>query len=208
MAITGVPLILFLFAHMIGNLHIFLGPDALNGYAHFLQGLGPLLWIFRMILITLFVVHVFVSATLVVENQLARPKAYSKKATLIATLSSRTMIYTGTLIVACLVYHLLHFTVQSTDPIFQYLLDKEGRHDVYRMISLSFSYPTIAGAYMSAVILLGFHLNHSASSFFQSLGLNNHRFHKYIQLIGPVTCLILVVGFSAVPFSILMGWIR
>ncbi len=113
MALTGIVLVGFLLGHTIGNLQIFMGSDTFNHYAAFLQGLGEILWIMRIVLILSVVLHIITSIKLKLGNNAAKPVAYKYKSYLTAKLTSRNMIWTGLMILAFLVYHLLHFTVGS-----------------------------------------------------------------------------------------------
>src|SRR5690349_17138538 len=95
MAVTGVLLIAWVVGHLVGNLQVFSGPDKLNGYAHFLHSLGPILWIERLMLLALVVIHIWAATVLTLENHAARDVPYSVKHTIRATLASRTMRWTG-----------------------------------------------------------------------------------------------------------------
>jgi len=116
MAITGVLLLLFLFGHMAGNMQIFTGKEAFNAYAHFLQGLGELLWIIRIVLFLLLVFHVITSVRLKLLNWSAKPDGYKVKNYLKASINARTMFWTGLMIFCFLVFHLLHYTTGTLDP--------------------------------------------------------------------------------------------
>ncbi len=116
MAITGFFLILFVTGHMIGNLQVFAGREVFNTYAHFLQSLGELLWLIRISLFICLILHIITSIRLKALNLGAKPVGYKKKSYAKATFSARTMIWTGIMIFAFLVYHLMHFTIGVADP--------------------------------------------------------------------------------------------
>ncbi|MDQ1265753.1 MAG: succinate dehydrogenase / fumarate reductase, cytochrome b subunit [Bacteroidota bacterium] len=116
MALTGVILVAFITGHTVGNMQIFLGRDTFNTYAHFLQSLGELLWVIRIVLILSLIFHIITSVKLKLQNYSATPQKYEVKRYIKATLTGRTMIWTGIMVFAFLVYHLLHFTVGITDP--------------------------------------------------------------------------------------------
>lgn len=116
MATTGIILVLFLIGHAIGNLQVFLGREVYNNYAHFLQSLGELLWVIRGVLFVCLVLHIITSVKLKIQNLVAKPTKYHVKNYLKAKLTSRTMIWTGTMLFCFLVYHLLHFTAGVTNP--------------------------------------------------------------------------------------------
>src|SRR5215216_4663524 len=110
MAVTGLILIGFVIGHLVGNLQVFQHPDHINGYAHFLRELGPLLWIARIGLLIAVVIHIWAATVLTLENNKARGGAYGVKHTIRATLASRTMRLTGYVVLAFIIYHLAHFT--------------------------------------------------------------------------------------------------
>lgn len=122
MALTGLVLVGFTIGHMIGNLQMFLHPDWINEYAYKLQHMPyGLLWLVRAILLVCVIAHIWVAALLVMENRRARPDAYSVKNPVQASFASRTMRYSGVILLAFIVFHLLHFTVQSVHPEFREL---------------------------------------------------------------------------------------
>lgn len=208
MAATGLILVLFLFGHMAGNLQMFLGQDKMNTYAATLQSMGALLWFVRLVLLLSFILHVFTSIRLKLLNMSARPVAYAKKQWVRATLTSRTMMLSGSTIFAFLVYHLLHFTFGSTNPSHYHLTDALGRHDVYSMIILGYQNVPISLVYALAMLLLGFHLTHAIASTFQTLGINHPRFTPIIEKTGLAVALIIVIGFLSIPFGVLAGIIQ
>src|SRR5208337_2639565 len=117
MAITGFFMLFFVTVHLMGNSAVFIGPSALNTYAEKLHSLGILVWIFRGFMFLMLAVHVFFGITLTLENRAANPSKYAKSRKLKATFASRTMIWTGVLLLAFLVYHLLQFTFRVTPDI-------------------------------------------------------------------------------------------
>ncbi len=124
MAVTGVILVGFILGHTAGNMQVYMGKEAFNGYAAFLQGLGEVLWIIRGVLFLSLVLHVITSIRLKMLNNAAKPVAYQYKSYLKAKLTSRTMIWTGLMIFAFLTYHILHFTAGVTNP------DEYNHHEV------------------------------------------------------------------------------
>ncbi|MCB1322654.1 MAG: succinate:quinone oxidoreductase, partial [Leptospiraceae bacterium] len=138
MAVTGAALILFLFAHLSGNLLMFAGQDAMNNYAVSLREMGPLLWIARIGLLTIFVIHIGIGISLSIQNRRARPERYQYEKTIQASVASRFMIQTGLLLLFYLLYHLAHFTLGLAHEQYFHLVDTSGRHDVYSMVVLGF----------------------------------------------------------------------
>lgn len=208
MAVTGIGLSLFLFGHLAGNFLVFAGPDALNEYAAGLRKLPyGLLWVARIGLLVIFLLHLATAIRLSMANRAARPVRYKFEDTYQASLASRTMIYSGLLIFAYLIYHLLHFTFLQVGPT-EYSVDAAGRHDVYAMVIRSFQNPALAIAYVVAMAATGFHLSHGFSSLFQSLGLNHPKYNKIWRCGGPVVAWLLAIGFSTIPLSILFGFVK
>jgi succinate dehydrogenase / fumarate reductase cytochrome b subunit len=191
---------------MAGNLQMYLGPERMNAYAHFLQSLGEILWLIRFVLVMCALLHVITSVWLKFLNMAARPNRYVMKKWIKAGLLSRTMLWTGSFVFIFIAYHLLHFTFRTTNPEY-YKLTAAGWHDVYRMVVLSYQNPAISIAYIAFMILLAFHLSHAISSAFQTLGINHPKYNGVINALGPVLSIILAVGFSSIPLGVLAGWI-
>jgi len=208
-AATGVILILFVIGHLLGNLQIFLGPDWLNGYAEHLRDLGPILWVIRIFLLVTVLVHIYYTIRLAMENRRARPERYRRKETVKATFASRSMVMSGLILLAFIIYHLLHFTVRTTDPRFLALpKDPLGHYDVYSMMILGFQSWLVSGFYLLGMFLLALHLSHGSSSFFQSLGLNNQKLAPRLALGGRIFAWCLFIGYSSIPAAVLLGWVR
>ncbi len=207
MAITGVVLVAFVIGHMLGNLQIFMGQDQMNTYAEKLQAMGALLWAVRGALLLCAVLHIVTSLYLKKLNLDARPVKYVFNNTVQATLSSRTMIYSGLAIFFFLLYHLLHFTIGAVQPenFKTQFVDALGRPDVYTMVILGFKNAFVTISYALAMIFLAFHLNHSISSAFQTLGINHPKYNPLIKGLGPVVAIVVAVGYLSIPLSILFG---
>ena len=205
-AITGLMLFGFLIAHLLGNLQIFLGPEALNNYAAKLQELGPLLWVARIGLLAVFVVHLSFALRLSWLNRRARPVPYGVQKPILSTHASRSMVSTGIVVLLFVIYHLMHFTLGvAIRPDFHDLVDPSGRHDVYRMVVLGFQQPAIALFYIIAMLGLGTHLFHGIASFFQSIGWNAPRYRPLTLWMGRGLTLAIVVGNIAMPLAALTG---
>jgi len=206
MAITGVMLLGFLVIHLCGNSLIYIG--WINAYGERLHAMPPLVWGFRLFMLGVIIVHVFFGIQLTLENNAARPQAYALKRNLRASFSGRTMIWTGLLILAFLLYHLLHFTVRLTNPEISSGIDAMGRLDVFKMVVLSFHNPAISGAYIAAMIVLGLHLAHGIQSFVQTFGLNNDKTIPVVERVGTGAAFILFLGYSAIPIIIILGFLH
>ncbi|MHC4956110.1 MAG: succinate dehydrogenase cytochrome b subunit [Planctomycetota bacterium] len=204
MAITGAMLFLFLIGHLAGNLLVFKGQDALNGYAQGLQNLGPLLWVIRLGLLAVFLAHFFTALKLHHANREARPVAYHREDTVKATWASRYMMLTGMVVLTFVVYHLLHFTFHQFAPR-GITLDDEGRKDVYKMVITGFQSTPIVLSYVAAHVFLLIHLLHGISSVFQTMGWNNDTINPLVKKGLPALALVIVLGKLTIAFSIYLG---
>ena len=215
MAITGFVLASFLLVHMLGNLQTLEGgPHAINAYANFLQTLPwEFLWGFRCALAACFVLHFLMAYLLVVENNKARPQTYAVKKNLASTFASRTMIYTGTIVIAFGIIHILHYTMLKLNPEFK-VLDwvatsgmYEGKtlHDVYAMMILGFSNTWVSLAYIFSMVVIGFHLSHGVSSMFQSVGFRDEKWRYRLNAIAVAYCVVIAAGFSINPEAVLIS---
>ena len=208
MGVTGIFLLLFIVGHMLGNTTIFGGQGSLNSYAHHIHSLGPLIWLERIFLSAVAVVHIGFGILLTLENRQARPAGYVKRHYVRSTVFSRTMIYSGLVVLAFVVFHLFHFTFRVTHPEISHLIDAAGRHDVYSMVVLSFQKGAISLIYIAGLLALLFHLSHGVLSLFQTMGWNSDRFISVIDKAGKGAAIVLFIGFIAVPVSILLGFLN
>jgi succinate dehydrogenase / fumarate reductase cytochrome b subunit len=206
-ALTGVLLLGFVIAHLLGNLQVFLGQEAINAYAVALKALGPGLWVLRFGLIAVGLVHVILTVQLAAANRAARPTRYARVRGVQVTPAARSMTLTGLVVLAFVAYHLAHFTWGLTHPEHYALRDAAGRQDVYSMMILGFRQPLVSGLYMAAVLLLGLHLVHGVSSVFQTLGWNHPRYDGVIAAVGPVLGTLIAMGYVAIPSAVLAGWV-
>lgn len=207
-ALTGLLLIGFLVGHLLGNLSIFLGQDALNTYAEKLQALGPLLWVIRFGLLAIFAAHIFFTVLLLKENQAATPKKYEAGDHVKSSIFAKTMRYTGPIILLFVLFHLAHFTLGCIQPGVFHLTDSEGRHDVYSIVILGFQNVPISLFYIISLILLTCHLNHGIGSLFQTLGITNRATRERLTRGGEIFSWILCVGFVSIPAAVLLGLLR
>jgi succinate dehydrogenase / fumarate reductase cytochrome b subunit len=211
-AITGALLFGYLIAHMAGNLLAYLGADYINAYAEKLKQSGPLLWAARGGLLLVFVIHVYYTILVTRENQAARPQGYIVTKPRRSTFASRTMIVSGLVVFAFLIYHIAHFTLHWTDPKYAHLEDHRGlsgpRHDVYHMVTDAFARPGVVMIYAVALLLVFSNLSHGISSLLQTLGLSNHRWWPIWKKLGVGVAGLLILGFLAVPVGVLGGLIK
>jgi succinate dehydrogenase cytochrome b subunit len=211
MAITGLALFVFVVMHLLGNLQFFLGAEALNRYGHFLQSNPEIIWLARIGLLLMVALHVWSAIKLSAENKAARPIGYADApAPVAASYASRTMLMSGLIIAAFIVYHLLHFTVQAqainlTGKDFLTLHDAEGRHDVFGMMVTGFRQPLVSGFYIFAMALLCLHLSHGVSAMFQSVGWKNKACTPLLDRFAKVAALIIFIGYVSIPLAVLLN---
>lgn len=200
MAVTGLILVGFVAGHMSGNLLYFKGPEALDAYAKWLHGLGPALWIARVVLLAAAAAHVWAGISLAAENRAARAGGPAIEATRRASVASRTMPYTGVVLLGFIVFHLLHFTFRAVGPEIAAAGDA-GR--VHEMIRLGFASPGVSVFYIVSMALLCLHLSHGVSSLFQTLGLRNERWRGRLDVLAAAYGWAIFLGFAAIPVHVL-----
>lgn len=206
--LSGALLILFVLAHLAGNLTIYIGPygEGINLYAQALHANPALLWIARLGLLAVFLVHIVTTLSLVLENRRARPQRYAVKARVQSTIFVRTMALSGLVVLSFLVFHVLQFAAGLSPH--SHLYDAEGRHDVAAMIILSFHNPWVSGFYLLSLGLLGMHLSHGISSVFQTFGLNGRKSAVLIKHGALVLAWVLMVGFASIPVASIAGFLK
>jgi len=210
-ALTGICLVLFVTGHLLGNFTIYLGPDWLNSYALHLQSLGPILWIIRLGLLGILVLHIFFTMLLWKENQAAKPKKYIASDPIKTTVFARTMRLSGLIVVAFILFHLAHFTLCLVDPSYLHMetmLDGHEVHDVYKMVVTGFSNVPVSIIYIVGLFLLMMHLSHGIGSLFQTLGLTNRRLHPLIVNVTRAYAWLLYLGYISIPISVLTGIVK
>lgn len=213
MAVTGFAMFGFVIGHLIGNLQIFLGPEAINRYGSFLQSLGEMLWVARISLLVMIFLHIWAAIKLSAENKAARPVNYVQWDPTAASYASRTMLMSGLIIFFFIIYHLLHFTVQTrelnfTGQDFHTLVDAKGRHDVYRMMVQGFNQPIVSVFYIIAIGLLSLHLSHGVSAMLQSLGWKKNSYAGLLDGFSKAISIFIFIGYISIPISILLGFVK
>lgn len=208
MASTGVLLFGFLIAHLLGNLQMFAGADAVNSYAEKLRSLGPLLWVARIGLLLIAAVHVVTALRLAKANDAARPIAYAKQASRQVKPQTKTMVLSGLVILGYVVYHLAHFTWGFVLHDYSTLTDGAGRHDVYAMVVYGFQCWWVSASYLVALVLLALHLCHGITSAFQTFGLNHTKYQRVIKLAGPAIATLLFLGYASIPVACWLGIVQ
>ena len=210
MAVTGLVWVGFVILHVAGNLQAFIGREKLNAYSAMLHGPAEeLLWLVRAVLLVALVLHVVMAAQLTAAARRARPASYHERDSQVSTLSSRTMRWGGVLILAFIVFHILHFTTRNVDPGgWATRTDAAGRYDIYGNIVASFRIWWVTVLYLAAMIVLGLHLWHGAWSAGRSLGVAQPSDNPLRRRVAPALAILLWLGFSVVPIAVLLGIIR
>ena len=211
MAVTGFFLISFICVHLLGNSSVYWGANGINAYAEHLHALGPLVWIFRLVMLAIFGIHILIGIQLTLENRAATPGSYAVKKMARATFASETMIVSGLCLLAFLVYHILHFTMHVTNPEISAShlpADLVGRPDVLSMVVLSFQKFLISLIYVAAMVLLFLHVSHGFQSFIQTFGLNNGPSLPVVEKVGKGVALVLLFGYIAIPLLIIFGIVK
>lgn len=210
-AFTGILLVGFVIAHMIGNLQIYAGPEKINAYGKFLKDLGPGLWVMRIGVLVAFLFHVLYTVQLRMANNSARPVKYAYMKTKQASGASLYMAVSGLTVLAFVVYHILHFTLGITNPEYlnlEYNLKGEAVHDIYAMVVTGFQDPMISGAYIVAMALLTWHLSHGISSIFQTLGIDSPKHNERLKSFAYLVSSVLFLGNVSIPVTILLGIVK
>jgi succinate dehydrogenase / fumarate reductase cytochrome b subunit len=201
MAVTGMILFGFVVAHLIGNLQVYMGPEKINAYGEFLHHNVGLLWGSRIVLLVSVGLHIVATVQIALLKRAARPIAYVKHTPVDSSYASRTMIWSGPIVAAFIVYHLLHFTVGSVHPSFQDLKP-------YHNLIAGFQQIPVSIAYIVAMLLLGTHLYHGAWSMFQSLGVSHPRYTPMLKRFAAGATAFIVAGNISIPISVMLGILR
>lgn len=210
MAVTGAIWIGFVIAHVAGNLQAFAGREKLNAYSALLHGMGAeLLLLMRVVLFIALVLHLLMAFQLTRMAKAARPVGYKMRESQVSTFASRTMRWGGVLLLAFIIFHLLHFTTRDVDPAgWAQRFDSAGRYDIYGNIVASFRIWWVSAVYIAAMGILALHMWHGVWSFGRSLGVAQPSPNPLRRRIAPIVALGLFIGFSIVPIAVMAGLIR
>jgi succinate dehydrogenase / fumarate reductase cytochrome b subunit len=205
MAVSGIILVLYLIAHMIGNLKVFAGRESFNSYSHWIRTIGEpavpaqtTLTIIRIVLLAAVIAHIWAAISLWRQAKRARPNGYVTKKAVAQSYASRTMRWGGVIVGLFVIYHILDLTMGVANP------EGPGTTPYDRLVA-GFSNPLITAVYVIALILLGMHLRHGIWSATQTLGQSNKRREKTVNLFALAFSVVLIGGFLLVPFSVLFG---
>jgi succinate dehydrogenase / fumarate reductase cytochrome b subunit len=205
MAVTGVILVGFVLGHLAGNLQIYLpnGREAMNAYGeflrHFLHGGG--IWVVRAVLLVAVVLHIWAATSLTLSNRAARPEGYRERTWTESTYASRTMRWSGVIVLAFVIYHLLHFTFGTVHPSFI-------PGDVGHNFIVGFQSVPVSAFYILAMVLLCMHLWHGVWSMCQTLGLSHPRYRRWARAAAWAIALIVLIGNVSFPVAVQAGLLK
>lgn len=203
MAVTGVILSGYVLVHMAGNLQVFQGKEAIDAYARFLRVEPALLWAVRLGLLAAVALHIWAYLVLTRQNQRARAEGYRVTAHKESSYASRSMRLTGPLLLAFIIYHILHMTT-GTVPLTIGTVHSDFREgEVYHNLTVAFSSWPVVLVYLLGLAALAFHLWHGIWSMFQTLGVGQARYRSFGRRFATIFTLLVVLGFAAVPLTIL-----
>jgi succinate dehydrogenase / fumarate reductase cytochrome b subunit len=208
MATSGIIMLLFLIAHMIGNLHVFQGATAFNSYSEWLRTVGEpalpyrtVLTIIEIVLTVSVIAHIWSAASLWRQAKRARPQSYVTKKSVAQTYASRTMRWGGVIVGLFIVYHLLDLTFGVANPA--------GTDSTpYGRLVAGFSNPIPTIVYVIALVLLGMHLRHGIWSATQTLGQSNRRRERSVNAFAIVFSTLLIAGYLVIPAAVVFGLVH
>lgn len=205
-ALTGIVLILFVVGHISGNLTIYIGQSALNNYAYFLQT-SPMLWVMRLSMLAIVMLHVALGVAVTQENSLARPESCHAGQSWYLHVYQRRMIISGLVLLAFIAGHVAHLTLGAgIGEVFR-LKDASGHVDVYSRVVTTFQNAWIAWAYIAAMMFLAIHLKHTVRAVFQTLGFSRESYFEFLEFLSWMVTLAVVGGFISIPLSVQLGWL-
>ena len=226
MGVTGLILVGFVLVHLAGNLQVYIGSDTFNTYAQTLKGMPPVVWAVRIVLLIAVLLHIWSAVRLTQMNWTARPQAYARRKYDRTSYAALFMRGSGVVVLAFIVFHLLHFTVgavQHENFVLHEVLRSDvwvrepnpdivaklpahlQRHDAYSMFVLGFQNPIVSAAYIVAVLLLGRHLSHGIASMLATLGYSKGRQRVNAERIGQTIAAIVMLGNMSFPIAVLAG---
>ena len=205
MAVSGIVMLLYLVAHVVGNLKVFAGRESFNSYSEWIRTVGEpavphqtVLTIVRIVLLVAVIAHFWAAVSLWRQARRARPERYVTKKAVAQSYASRTMRWGGVIVLLFIIWHILDLTVGAVNP--------DGTDSTpYDRLVASFSNPFITAFYVLALVLLGMHLRHGIWSATQTLGRSNKRRERTVNAFAIAFSTVLIAGFLIVPFSVLFG---
>jgi succinate dehydrogenase / fumarate reductase, cytochrome b subunit len=209
MAVTGVLLFGYVIAHLLGNLQIFsANRDQINHYAAFLHDPANVaaLWTARLVLLAAVILHIVASVQLWRMKGDARPVKYVKKADVPTSYAARTMMWSGPIVAAFVIFHVLHLTVGAVLPL-QDVNGNAAMPDVRANVIAGFTNPAVSAFYVFAMILLCMHLYHGLWSMFQSLGFSHPRYTPLLKKGAAALAILICIGNCSIPIAVMLGWL-
>ncbi len=207
MAVTGLILFGYVVGHLLGNLQIYSADhQQINRYAAFLHNPANVipLWVIRVALLAAVILHIVAAVQLWLQNRAARPLSYKKKADVPTSYAARTMRWSGVIVGAFIVFHILHLTVGSVLPIREIAANQP---DVRYNVITGFQNPWVSGFYILAMILLCMHLYHGLWSMFQSMGFSHPRYTPLLQKGAALVAILIAIGNISIPIAVLTGFL-
>jgi succinate dehydrogenase / fumarate reductase cytochrome b subunit len=198
MAVTGIILFAYVVAHMLGNLQIYIGEERINAYAELLHRSEALLWTARLVLLFCVGVHIVAAVQLWLRNRASRPVRYKVFRPPEVDYAARTMVWSGPIIAAFVVYHILHFTTGQVHPDYQPVKP-------FHNVIVGFSQPGAAIFYIVANILLAVHLYHGVWSFFQTMGWDHPRYGPWRRWLAIAAAAVIGAANVSIPLAVLTG---
>jgi len=208
MAITGLMLVGYVCAHLLGNLQIYSSdPQQINRYAAFLHNPANagLLWGARAVLLAAVLLHITASVQLWLQNRKARPVRYYKKADVPTSYAARTMIWSGPIVAAFVIFHILHLTVGAVLPLREI---GPNMPDVRYNVIFGFQNYAVSGFYIFAMILLCTHLYHGVWSMFQSMGVSHPRYTPMLKRGAAILAILIAIGNCSIPIAAMTGLLK
>lgn len=207
-ATTGIVFLLYVIAHMLGNLKVFFGIEAFDAYAQHLREIGEaifgyegVLWILRVVLLSSLVLHMWAAFSLWYKAKKARPIGYQHRQRWEGSYAARTMRWGGVIIFLFLVWHILDLTTGTVNPL-------PGDSSAYMKLVASFDRWYVALFYVLAVVALGFHIRHGLWSAIQTFGANSALKQNALKTFAFVVAAVITIGFAIVPLSVMFGLVR
>jgi len=208
MAVTGLILFGWIFLHMVGNLKLYLGPEHMNEYAHWLRALGTpampetaALWVSRLVLLAAVLLHIHAAWAVSMMSREARPVGYRDRRSVAATYAARTMRWGGVIILLFIIYHLLHLTVGTVHNDFV-------KDDPYHNVVAGFRVWWVAAVYIIANLALGLHLYHGVWSMFNSVGFTHVRFNAWRRTFATAFAALITLANISFPLAVLTGVVK
>lgn len=208
MAVTGGIFLLYVIAHMIGNLKVFFGIETFDAYSQHLREIGEaivgyegVLWLIRLVLVTSVVLHMWAAFSLWYRAKKARPIGYQHRQSWQGSYAARTMRWGGVIIALFVIWHILDLTTGTVNP-------RGGDESAYVKLVASFDRPVVAIFYILAVVALGLHIRHGLWSAIQTFGANSALKQNALKTFSFVVAAVITIGFAIVPLSVMTGLVR